>query len=258
MKKILLLTAASLGLGFAANAQEVNFAVVDIQVPAAYTLVNCTSTDTIKPVLRIVNLGPTVVQATDTVIVVTPSHASGFGAIINLSGTWAVNDTITFNANGFTAAQIANWGEIDASGTATRKYTATNPIPNDTIGFNFSPTIGSVSKFTLGSNNRGLYIPVIYNCTTSTDDIAKATTLNVYPNPANTTINFSYDFVAAQNATVRVYDLMGRTVLTQDFGKQAAGVNNFTIDIATLSNGIYYVEMASGEARGISKFTVSK
>ena len=70
--------------------------------------------------------------------------------------------------------------------------------------------------------------------------------LLIYPNPAanDVTIDFgplSYDEL--QNTEVKLYDIMGRIVMT----KQANG-NKMLLDVSSLSNGTYILEVSNGSS----------
>lgn len=87
---------------------------------------------------------------------------------------------------------------------------------------------------------------------------ANTSAVNVYPNPtSNGVVNFAYRFSANEEATIRVMDVTGRTVLTETV-KGAAGSQNITLNVANLQAGMYNLEIATATGRGVSKFTVAK
>lgn len=83
---------------------------------------------------------------------------------------------------------------------------------------------------------------------------SKKTELSVYPNPATSDLSFELSLDKVSNATARVMDITGRTVLTKDLGKVQTGVRKFTVDVSGLNNGMYIIEVATEGARAISKF----
>jgi hypothetical protein len=83
------------------------------------------------------------------------------------------------------------------------------------------------------------------------------TGLNIYPNPAATEVRMKYTF-ANENATARVTDITGRVLLTKDYGKQPLGEKELSLDISSLQNGIYYIELVTDTHRAINKLTVRK
>ncbi len=81
--------------------------------------------------------------------------------------------------------------------------------------------------------------------------------LSTFPNPADKFVSFKYSFGNGTNATVRVTDVAGRVVLTQEFGKQV-GDKQLTVDVSALTAGMYYMELVAGDKSASSKITVRK
>ncbi|HTO14588.1 MAG TPA: T9SS type A sorting domain-containing protein [Edaphocola sp.] len=82
--------------------------------------------------------------------------------------------------------------------------------------------------------------------------------LNVYPNPANSDINFTYNFKQNSVGDLVIKDLTGKTVKIQNYGRQAAGTHTYKVDISSLANGNYILEFQTGETIAVSKFTINK
>jgi hypothetical protein len=71
--------------------------------------------------------------------------------------------------------------------------------------------------------------------------------LTLYPNPAVTNIKFSGD----QVQKVIVYDLLGQVVMNKN-------IQNNTLSIAQLNNGVYFVEMHTASGAQTLRVVVSK
>jgi len=83
--------------------------------------------------------------------------------------------------------------------------------------------------------------------------------LTVYPNPTSNNIHLDFALDrTVSNAQIRISDVTGRTVLTQNMGKAAAGEHNVTVDVTSLNSGMYFVQLNAGGMRGVAKFTVTK
>lgn len=90
-------------------------------------------------------------------------------------------------------------------------------------------------------------VGVINQGTLSTDDFS-ALSFTVYPNPANDILN-----VALANedvASITLYDVSGRKVLVSTL----SGSQSF--DISTLNAGIYFVEIATENARNVKQVII--
>ena len=60
----------------------------------------------------------------------------------------------------------------------------------------------------------------------------------VYPNPAQNSLNID----ATESTTIHIVDLLGKTIYTQQLN---LGAN--TIDICSLTNGVYMLQTEKGE-----------
>ncbi len=76
---------------------------------------------------------------------------------------------------------------------------------------------------------------------------ASAVALAVYPNPTCGAATLSVSLDRPQRARLAIYDVLGRRVLADDFGAQAAGESVHRLDLAALPAGVYLVRL-DGEA----------
>lgn len=81
--------------------------------------------------------------------------------------------------------------------------------------------------------------------------------LEVYPNPANNTINISYNFRKTDNAVLVITDMLGTVVKKADLGNNF-GRTVIPVDISSLSNGLYMAQLSIGEDKVVNKFSVQK
>ncbi len=73
-----------------------------------------------------------------------------------------------------------------------------------------------------------------------------------YPNPFNPTTTIGYQLPVASEVSLKVYDVLGREVMTLVNGRQDAGAYNITLNAATLSSGIYFYRLQSSATNGAS------
>lgn len=111
-----------------------------------------------------------------------------------------------------------------------------------------------------GNNTTGVRSYILGTPPTSVKDLfsKKAEALNVYPNPSNGNVNIKHALTTATEVSVKVTDIAGRVVFTQNYGKQAAGEQTFNMNLANLANGVYAIELTAGNQRATSKFTIKK
>lgn len=74
---------------------------------------------------------------------------------------------------------------------------------------------------------------------------ATATSFSVTPNPTNGLLRLKADVASAQSVSYRIIDLLGATVASESLGTRSRSLNE-TIDIGTLSQGIYYLRLRIG------------
>lgn len=82
--------------------------------------------------------------------------------------------------------------------------------------------------------------------------------LSVYPNPASNFVTVKYKFTSSSTATAIVKDLTGKTVMTNELGKNLFGEQEFKLDISSLANGLYIMEMFVNNDKQVIKFNVQK
>ena len=77
--------------------------------------------------------------------------------------------------------------------------------------------------------------------------------LQIYPNPSNHSVQIH--FLANQgNSTIKVTDLLGRTVLEKNI-TTVEGQNRHTLDLSALSSAVYLLSLKNGSHQVIKKIT---
>ncbi|MDQ3111518.1 MAG: T9SS type A sorting domain-containing protein [Bacteroidota bacterium] len=111
------------------------------------------------------------------------------------------------------------------------------------------------------NNNAGLLAGNI-NFTPSANGVETqsvlATSLNVFPNPANeqSTVNFTLEESSA--VAVNIYDMTGKLiVVVADNQQMMAGVYALKVETASLPAGVYFVTITSGEVSVTRRLTVA-
>jgi Secretion system C-terminal sorting domain/Beta-propeller repeat len=114
----------------------------------------------------------------------------------------------------------------------------------------FDQTSGTFEMTAIGSNNTDAYVHKMSQQTLGLQLITNLENIiNIYPNPANSQINLSFENIL-ENANINISSLLGQTVLE----KQNIFGNNIALNIQNLSRGIYVIEVTNGKLKFNSKF----
>ena len=101
-------------------------------------------------------------------------------------------------------------------------------------------TLTSGGQFT--TEDKGYFLTGL---ATSSNNINKDSELAVYPNPVKNVLTIEGDFTS-----VNIYDVFGKLVLTSKSQK--------TIDVSSLSNGVYFANINTKNAITVKKITITK
>jgi hypothetical protein len=81
--------------------------------------------------------------------------------------------------------------------------------------------------------------------------------LKVFPNPVKNTGTLYYTLTASENVSMEIIDHLGQQVSSVSIGKQAAGKHEYQFNMETLSNGVYFIRLTTGEVIETIKLTVT-
>lgn len=80
----------------------------------------------------------------------------------------------------------------------------------------------------------------------------------MYPTIASTDVTVMFHFDTNGTTLLRVYDLSGREVCPQDSGEtDNDSLWETSVDVSTLPNGVYFVELTNNGSRIVNKIVVS-
>jgi len=79
-----------------------------------------------------------------------------------------------------------------------------------------------------------------------------------YPNPFNPSTTISYELSAKSFVSLKVYDVLGREVVTLVDGRREAGSHKVTFDGSRLSGGVYIYKLVAGSQSSTKKMIFMK
>ena len=137
--------------------------------------------------------------------------------------------TLATNMANFTISGVYLQGNPASATAVTLNNTNTYPQ------LNAMPANGTIYTFTPATN-------------TGLAPFLRKSALTVFPNPATETLKIK-GLKHSGNATIKIYDLAGKTMLTQE----TAAETEILLPVETLPAGTYLVEVISQEGRHTSK-----
>jgi hypothetical protein len=79
-----------------------------------------------------------------------------------------------------------------------------------------------------------------------------------FPNPFNPSTAISYDLPVEGHITLKVYDVLGREVMTLVNGVVEAGYHQTILNAASLASGVYFYRLQAGTFTSVKKLAVMK
>jgi len=98
-----------------------------------------------------------------------------------------------------------------------------------------------------------LTFPTFVN--TKPADISKD--VNISPNPATEYANVQVTMKDSKKVELNVFDMMGKLVMTNNYGQQTSGTHTFKVNTSSLPNGIYLFTVKVGNSQTSRKVVVN-
>lgn len=77
------------------------------------------------------------------------------------------------------------------------------------------------------------------------EDLAEKFDLNVYPNPANSQVQVSFEMPTASDVEIAIINVLGEKVKEINKNNVTTGIYNYTLDVSDLAAGIYSVRISA-------------
>lgn len=104
------------------------------------------------------------------------------------------------------------------------------------------------------SDNMDIALVILAVVDQSTMDINEQSFINgikmeTYPNPASDVVNMDYQLENASDVTIKILDVTGKVVQTEELGQKEAGQHKATFSASRLDAGMYFYIMEAGNNR---------
>jgi hypothetical protein len=264
MKKIYLMLML-LMVGIVANAQRNLKFAVTVYKPATDT--NIVTGSIQSPIYVIQNISTTVADSVakgDSIYLKTPTNLLNQVGIIIPGQSLKKDSFLVLSTATVTGGYTVPFANIETLFNLTGDTLKAKPFTNNKRYSWYAqlqtvkagPGNPSIASVTGSSDSNWVWIN---KSTSSVEEIAfeDAKTIQTYPNPAVSEVSFDYTFLSKSDASVRVLDASGRTVLFKDY-RDNSGSQKFTVDITSLQTGMYFIQLMVGEKSLMAKFNVQK
>lgn len=141
---------------------------------------------------------------------------------------------------------------IVAGSTYSKSFTYTVPAAYDVTKMKINALlIDAKNNIIYNGNSASLVLGI-----NSID--AKQQTINVYPNPVtnNAIVNFSLS--EPNNVSITIVNALGQVVSNKNLGMMNAGIQNYSLDAASLSNGLYFLNIKIGNSNETKKIAINR
>lgn len=153
---------------------------------------------------------------------------------------------------------VYRFRSVDSSGSVTFQ-TQSFLFPDIVLTLSFTRGVGQTNVFALAQILSGISYgrhQLIESSTSSVDlhglgQVPSRFILQQnYPNPFNPTTTIEYSLAHEMNVSLKLYDILGREVMTLAEAKQNAGAHRITVNAEHLSSGTYFCRMKARPTDG--------
>jgi len=98
---------------------------------------------------------------------------------------------------------------------------------------------------------------VITPATSTADRIIEEATTRIYPNPTQDFLNVGFELKSSSDLRMSVIDMQGREMMVREFYNLNEGQHLETIDVSSLTQGMYIIRIDTGKDQFANRFRVN-
>jgi hypothetical protein len=148
------------------------------------------------------------------------------------------SSSLTLNAGDYVCFDYAYYTVVDSNADNFQNACKVSDYADDVLNF------------------YNLHMPASCNLIMAVDEQESiASSLRLYPNPAHEVISLMSPGAANELLKVQVFDACGKLVLTQNM--RADGAGRTTLQVSTLTPGLYLLNCKSGETQSSTRFVIN-
>lgn len=191
------------------------------------------------------------------------NYVQNDGNALKAIGSGAGNGTGT-NTSGFSAlisGYRGNDGTFGYQNISVRYWTSTQVSPNDANTIMLYNNLGNIG---MGSGDKEFGYCVRCIKDNNINEVMKGEVpykfilFQNYPNPFNPSTTIKYSLPKSEFVTIRIYDALGREIVTLVNEKLLPGDYEVKFDASSLVSGIYFYKLISGNLLSVKKMILIK
>jgi hypothetical protein len=163
----------------------------------------------------------------------------------------AITDAVSYNVQ-YREYNAASWTSMNTA-SASQEIAGLKSLTRYEFRIQVVASYGS-SIFSEVSTFTTLASAVTYKTTNATNTTF---TTSVYPNPAVNNTTVSYNSNEENNIRIKLIDITGKTIISTEYAT-VEGMNNYSLDLSSVTKGLYIVELTSGSNVIVKKLLVDK
>jgi len=171
------------------------------------------------------------------------------------TSTYSVSSggTLAITANAASASSIIDSVTFFVDGARVGVAT-TSPYTYNWVSTSGTHTLTAVATDDNGQQSTSS--AVVTSIVTGISETSSASSLSIYPNPANDVLNFEINTTQQiGNVTYAIYDVIGNVLLNKIVGS-VSGVYKEVINVSSFSKGIYIVKVTSDSLTSTKKIII--
>ena len=193
--------------------------------------------------------------ARDTTILLAPTELNAFCADGIVSLSWKDNSN---NENGYIIERKVNNGIMDFLNKVEESNVEIYLDSNAAIGNTCYYCIKAYNAITSSDHSNEVSVTIV-GVMEIISEMPKSFSLNQnYPNPFNPSTTLKYEIPKESYANLKVYDILGREVITLVKEQQKTGYYEVDWNAANNSSGIYFYKIMAGDFVDVKKMILMK
>lgn len=184
-------------------------------------------------------------------------NITGGGGGVNLADGYTTSEKYQTMSTSRTQAGVAGGGNDVINIVSTGPF---NVAAGDSVVVAFALIGGeNLAELETGATNAQIRYDAAFPTITAVNNLkGQTTTLDVFPNPSNGQVTFSFSLINTEKVQIAIYDVKGNLVKEITNVKHQAGINNVQVSLEELPAGIYNCKLIAKDLVINKKLTLVK